>query len=303
MIYHPSYRSVLTAALIVLTTLTCAGEQPRELRIAVAQPLVHVGDVPQNLKNMEPLVAEAARRGARLVVFSECGLTGYDLKGLGAKAALTLAAPELDEVGALAKKHSMTIITGLYERLGDKLYNTAIVLDSDGQRVVQRKHRILGLERKACPVTPSERARTLFEVDGFRFGLLICSDAGIPGIYDELAAAKCDGVILVVAGGGDARAGWHQDALAMKPVRKKFNKQTASALSAEAIDLSVRLNLAQIACNQSGYDAATGYFHCGGSSIINRTGEATAVIAPRFVFEQLRPDLAVGLITRSTSQP
>jgi hypothetical protein len=299
----PSYRLLLAAVLIVATTLGRAAEPPQELRVAVAQPLVRVGDVPQNLKNMEPLVAEAARRGAKLVVFSECGLTGFDLKGVGAKAALTLAAPELDEVAALAKNHAVAIITGFYERLGDKTHNTAVVFYPDGRRVVQRKHRILEQEHNAFPVTSSERARTLFEVEGFRFGLLICSDAGMPGICEELAAAMCDGVIIIAAGGGDARSGWHQETLTKKSVRKKFAKQAASALSPEAIDLCVRLNLAQIACNQMGYDAATGYFHCGGSSIINRTGEATAVIAPRFAFEHLRPDLAVGLITRSTSQP
>ena len=175
--FHNRVHSVLV--FLALALLACAAEPPAALRVAVAQPLVCVGDVPQNIKNMQPLVTEAARRGAKLVVFSECGLTGYDLKGVGAKAALAPAAPELEQVAALAREHSVAIIAGFHERL----------------------------------------------------------------------------------------------------------------------------NMAQIACNQSGYDAATGYFHCGGSSIVDRTGEATAVIAPRFVFEQLRPDLAVGLITRSSSKP
>jgi hypothetical protein len=53
-----------------------------ELGVALAQPLVVPGDVARNVANMEPLVADAARRGARLVVFSECGITGYDLTGV-----------------------------------------------------------------------------------------------------------------------------------------------------------------------------------------------------------------------------
>jgi predicted amidohydrolase len=32
-----------------------------------------------------PLVTEAAKRGADLVVFSECVITGFDLKGVGVK--------------------------------------------------------------------------------------------------------------------------------------------------------------------------------------------------------------------------
>ena len=58
----------------------------RRLRVAVAQPLVTPGDVPKNIQAMQPLVAEAAGRGAQLVMFSECGITGYDLQGVGAGA-------------------------------------------------------------------------------------------------------------------------------------------------------------------------------------------------------------------------
>jgi hypothetical protein len=60
----------------------------------------------------------------------------------------------------------------------------------------------------------------------------------------------------------------------------------------------LQFNLAVAACNQCGWDEATGYFHPGGSSIVDRTGEVTAVIPPRFVFEHLRPDLAVGLVSK-----
>jgi hypothetical protein len=78
--------------------------------------------------------------------------------------------------------------------------------------------------------------------------------------------------------------------------RKTWSEQAAKCLSAEAIEQAVRLNLAQIACNQAGWDAGSGYFHPGGSSIVDRTGEVTAVIPARFVFEHLRPDLAIGFI-------
>jgi hypothetical protein len=40
------------------------------------------------------------------------------------------------------------------------------------------------------------------------------------------------------------------------------------------------------------------YFHPGGSSIVDSTGEVTAVIPPRFIFEHLRPDLDMGTISR-----
>ena len=60
-----------------------AADKPRRLQVAVAQPLVIPGDVAENIRNLKPLVTNAAKQGAELVVFSECALTGFDLKGVG----------------------------------------------------------------------------------------------------------------------------------------------------------------------------------------------------------------------------
>ena len=292
------------ALLVPFVTASFAAAVPpgTTLQVAVAQPLVIVGDVHRNVENMESQIVEAVRRGAKLVVFSECALTGYDLKGAGARAAISTNSPELDRVATLARKHGTTIVAGFYEKLGDTLHNSAAVLHPDGRRVIQRKHLIAKPERASCPVVPAGRSRTFFEVEGLRLALLICSDAGIHGIFEELAAAGCDAVIIITAGAGSDRFGWHQAQLASASVRKKFARQASAALSPDAIRLCLDLNLAQIACNQSGWDTSTGYFQPGGSSIVDRTGEVTAVIPPRFAFEHLRPDLAVGQISRASPQ-
>jgi hypothetical protein len=78
-----------------------------ELAVAVVQPLVVPGDVKGNVDRMQPLIAEAARQGARLAVFSECGITGYDLKGKGAAAAVKLDDPVLSRVAEMAKTKMM----------------------------------------------------------------------------------------------------------------------------------------------------------------------------------------------------
>ena len=75
-----------------------------QLKVAVAQPFVIPGDVKRNVQNMQPMVAEAARRGAKLIVFSECGITGYDLKGVGMAAAIPLDDPGLGQVARIAQR-------------------------------------------------------------------------------------------------------------------------------------------------------------------------------------------------------
>jgi len=275
------------------------GAAVRALKVGIAQPLVVPGDVDGNIRNMEPLVAEAARRGAKLVLFSECGITGYDLKGVAVRAARPLDDPALDRVATMARTHGLVIVAGLHEKRGDKLHNTVVVFFPDGRREVQRKHNIMEPEKKIAAIAPAARGRRTFDVDGFRCAILICSDDGIPGIYDELAAARCDVVLLPTAGGGSDRIGFHQRELGDPQRRREYLDRAVSCISREGVERCLRTQIAVVACNQAGWDASTGYFHPGGSSIVDRTGEVTAVIPPRFVFEHLRPDLAVG----SVSQP
>jgi hypothetical protein len=115
-------------------------------------------------------------------------------------------------------------------------------------------------EKAICPVEPGERKRVTFEVDGFRCAMLICSDAGIVGIYDELATERCDAVILLAAGAGNESFGLHQVELAKPEVLDRYSKTALTYVSPEGVKQSLRLNIAQVAVNQAGHDPATGYF-------------------------------------------
>ena len=286
--------------LVFLFGITCHAlpGSPQVLKVAIAQPLVEPGDVRGNIDRMAPLVAEASKQEAQLVVFSECGITGYDLKGVGAKAAIPLSDPALDRVAKMAKKHDIVVLAGFHEMLGKDPYNSAQIFYPCGRRVLPRKHLVLDLEKSIAPVQCAPVDRELFEIDGFRLALLICSDAGIPNIFDKLAADGCDGVIVNTAGGGDAKSGVHQAALSDPKLRKKTAFRATTCLAPSIVEQCIRLNCAQIACNQSGWNPETGYFQIGGSSIIDRTGEVTAVIPARVVFEYLRPVVEVGFITK-----
>ena len=294
-------KKVLPALLCGLAAACAAPPPPPRadgLLVAVAQPLTVPGDVAGNIDRMEPLVAEAARRGARLVLFSECAVTGYDPKGAGAAAAVGLDHAALRRIDAMAAAHGTAIVAGLYERREGTLHNTSVAFLPGGRRVVQRKHLVMDPEKKAAPVVPGPRERAVFEIDGVRCAILICADAGIPGIFEEIARAGCDLAVLITAGGGSTSMALRQADLARPEVRADYAAKAAQCLSKEAIEQAIRLDLAQAACNQMGWVDATGYYHGGGSSIIDRTGEVTAVIPYRMILEHLGPQLAVGRVTR-----
>ena len=132
----------------------------------------------------------------------------------------------------------MVIGAGFHEKQGDKLHNAAGVFYPDGRRVFQRKHLIAAPELAVSSVVPGERKRTCFDVKGFRCALLICADAGMPGIYEELAADRCDAVILITAGAGPVSMGFHQAELSVPERRKKYTELASRLISASSLGTS-----------------------------------------------------------------
>jgi predicted amidohydrolase len=305
---HGCFRAMPFAAVAVFSVIGCpvaheafltrasANDVQHELCVATAQPLVVPGDVGGNIDRMAPLVAEAARRGARLVVTSEAGICGYDLDGRGAAAAIPVDSPVLDRVTTLARDNDIVAVAGLYERDGEDIYNSAIVFYPDGRRLVQRKRALAGKE--AAFARPGERRRVFFDVDGFKCGILICADTGIEGIFDELARDGCDVALILTAGGGSESIALHQTDVDKPEVRATYAAEAAQNLSADTIRQAMELDMSMVFCNQSGWVPAWAYYHGGGSSIVDRTGRVAAVIPYRKVLEHVRPDLAVGTISR-----
>lgn len=274
------------------------------LRIGVAQPMAVPGDVNENIRRMEPLIEEAARRGAGLVVFSECALNGYDLRGVGLGTAVSFDDPKLEKLDALARRFETVLVVGFFEREGASLYNSAAAFHPNGRRDLQRKHAMGGFELQVKTIAPGPRERRLFEVQGLKCAILICADNGIPGIQAELAKNGCDLIIAPTAGLGDAKHAFRQHELSDPVRREEYIRRSDTVCSlSQAAARNLELNVGLACCNQMGFDEASGFFHCGHSGVIDRTGETTALIPGRFCADHLRPDVAVGFVTRRSSTP
>ncbi len=91
-----------------------------------------------------------------------------------------LPGPAEQSFQAMAAKHKIWLIPGsIYERVGDKIYNTSSVIDPTGQ--------VVGRYRKMFPFLPYEEGVSpgedflLFDVpNAGRFGLSICYDSWFP---------------------------------------------------------------------------------------------------------------------------
>jgi nitrilase len=123
-----------------------------------AEPVVL--DRTATIDKLERLTAEAAGRGATLVVFPEAFIPVYPsstwAKALagwaapGAKAAFAAIAreavavpgPETDRLGEIARAHGVVLATGITEIEPDRpgtLYNTLLVHDADGQLLLSHR--------------------------------------------------------------------------------------------------------------------------------------------------------------------
>ncbi|QDV05304.1 Nitrilase [Planctomycetes bacterium Poly30] len=128
-------------------------------RAAVVQAEPVLNDTAETVAHAVDRIAEAAREGARLIVFPEAFLGGYPkgadfgitlgsrtLEGREAFAlyfagAVDVPGPEVRSIADAAREHGMEVVIGVIERSGSTLYCTALFLGADGS--LRGKHRKL----------------------------------------------------------------------------------------------------------------------------------------------------------------
>lgn len=167
-------------------------------RVAVVQAGSVLFDTGRTLDRLADLTADAAGRGAKLVVFPEAFVGGYP-KGLGFgarmgsrspegrdefrryfEAAVAVPGPATDAIGKAAHTHGVHLVVGAVERAGSTLYCTALIFGPTGT--------LLGKHRKLMP-TAMERlvwgqgdgsTLPVFDTPAGRIGAVICWENYMP---------------------------------------------------------------------------------------------------------------------------
>jgi nitrilase len=253
---------------------------------------------------LRDLAADAAKRGAKLVLFPEAFVSGYP-SGLdfGARigirtpkgrddfrryfeSAIEVPGPAVDFIAQVAAENAIHLVVGVIERDGGTLYCTVLFFAPDG--------RYLGKHRKLMP-TAMERliwgfgdgsTLSVFDTDIGKLGAVICWENYMPLLR---AAMYAKGVEIYCAPTADGRPTW-------------LSTMQHVALEGRCFVLS---------CNQFSkrsdfppdYDAAQGndpgtVLSLGGSCVINPLGQVLA--GPKFGEEAIliaeidRQDIARG---------
>ena len=156
------------------------------LRVAAVQFEAKVGDRAGNLARFERLVADHADR-LDLMVFPELFTTGYDLDAIraeGADLADTIPGRTTELATALAARHRVTLSLTLLERQDGRLYDTTALVTASG--VVGRYRKTHLYPAEVGVLAPGD-ALEVVDVDGVRYGPMICFEHAFPDVAAALA--------------------------------------------------------------------------------------------------------------------
>jgi N-carbamoylputrescine amidase len=178
--------------------------QPADMRIltvGLSQLVCAPLDREHNTAAACAAIAEAAARGAAIVVLPELVTSGYvlDRAGLLAQA----ESPGQSGVGlsafrAAAARHRITVVAGFPERDSGRLYNSAAVITPDGQiAAVYRKLHLFSAENHVFD--RGDAGLPIVEVEGVRIAPLICFDLRFPEVIRILAVRGVDLITVPTA--------------------------------------------------------------------------------------------------------
>ena len=169
------------------------------LRIAVAQ-ILSGSDPEENLEIVGTYTAEAAGRGAQLVVFPEATMRRFGLPL--ADIAEPVDGPWSQQLRKIADHHQLVVVAGMFTPGGGgRVRNT---LRAVGPGVDAHYHKVHLFDafgfRESDTVVPGTEL-VMITVGGTKVGLTTCYDVRFPGLYLRLAEQGAD-VICVAASWG-----------------------------------------------------------------------------------------------------
>lgn len=120
----------------------------QNLRIGMGQLLVEGGEPERNLERAEDMIADAVAQNCQIVLLPECLDLGWTHPSAKFEAC-EIPGPYSTQLCNSARNHQVYVCAGLTEREGDRVYNTAILIDNTGEIILKyRKINVLdvGLE-------------------------------------------------------------------------------------------------------------------------------------------------------------
>jgi predicted amidohydrolase len=182
-------------------------EKPRE-RVVRAMTVFHrpsnSASPAASVESFCRLVESARDQRPDLVCLPE----GITVVGTGqdyAEVSEPVPGPTTRRLGQLAKSLNAHVVAGLYERVDQVVYNTAVLLDRSGQLAGVYRKTHLPREEWEKGVTAGDRY-PVFDTDFGKVGLIICWDLQFPEPSRAMALQGAEILLLPIWGGNEVLA-------------------------------------------------------------------------------------------------
>jgi len=167
----------------------------KSIKAAALQFNIALGDIDSNVAYVTQALRRLAQQGVELAVLPEMWSCGFAYRDLNALARRT---PELvAQLSGLSRELSMTIVGSLPEPHGDKVFNTAYLLDRGTLAGTYRKLHLFSLMGEDRALDAGDSI-LLAQTSVGKIGVMICYDLRFPELARRLAV---DGAEIIVVPG------------------------------------------------------------------------------------------------------
>ena len=242
------------------------GEETQKVQIAMCQVVGFNSDREGNFVRIEAAVREAKEKGARIACLPETIVLGW-VNPKAHQLALPIPGKDTDRLAALAKKYKIYLCAGVAEKDGDKLHDTAVLIDPTGKILL--KHRKINILTAwmTPPYTPGKDVQAV-DTEFGKIGILICADTFKESICRRMEALHPD-LMLVPYGWAAKEKQWPQHGKALESVVRR----AAGWIGAPVVGTDL--------IGQIGYGPQRGLTYGGASVAVGTDGKVLAVAADR----------------------
>jgi len=199
------------------------------IRLAVGQFEPRVGDSSGNMQKLESLLQSAHVGSVDVLVLPELANSGYVFSSRDETIGLSEEVPAgtFSKLLQASSKEGRLVVSGICEREGDKLYNSAAAFGNGKHVATYRKVHLFNREGEWF--LTGDKEPPVFEYKGFKFGLMICFDWAFPEMARVLALKGAE-VILHPA---NLVLPYCQNAMITRSVENRVFTATANRIGTE----------------------------------------------------------------------
>lgn len=249
-------------------------------------------DTAGNMADACRLSRDAARQGARMVLFPEGCLTGNALSGPDRQAVLPVENSAFQALSRVAVSDGITICVGFITPFGSKFNAVHAIIEPDGNVRFQRKAFRVFAEPSFLEAWPDPE-RVVFQVDGARMVIVICSEFGVPAVQAAVDRVAPDLVLHPSAGCMKKEEVWQPDA-EPSVLALAFDENCRRVVSRAALTAK-QSGMPKMSANPVGFDGETWW--PGNSYAVDAAGHVVLSIKGENQLSRMQSVVAVAEIS------